>query len=145
MPDIKNTEFGRDFAQCWRAARRHLNRQVKGGIQSWIKRELTPPFVEHLSFRLGKHIFFIQLADVDDRLEIPGSLRDLERIAQEQGGHACLMPMRRDEEGWKTVETGWGLINAHTCLPIDPAAWLEPLPGESVSATLPWLRLPREG
>jgi len=123
--EIHIAEFGRDFEEMWLAARQHLDHQVDGGIPSWLKGELVPPFLEHLSFRLGNQLFFIRLVDIDEHLKTPGSLSGLKVIARECLGHPCLMPMRRRSRGWEPMEPGWGLLDALTCLPIDPAALVD--------------------
>lgn len=68
MHSIEVQEVTPEFAQCWQAAREHLHSQVQGGIQSWLKADLRPPFLEHLSFVLGNQLFFIRLEDVDARV-----------------------------------------------------------------------------
>ena len=111
-----------EFVDCWRAAGRHLDEQVQGGLNSWIRGHLAPPFLEHLSFRLGNRLFFVRLVDVDDRLDAPGSLSGLYRIADGCRGRACVMPMRRGPQGWQPVAAGWGLLDARTRRPVDPLA-----------------------
>ncbi len=58
MYDVASEEMTPEFLECWRAAGAHLNRQVQDGIQSWIRAQPYPPFLEHLSFRLGNQLFF---------------------------------------------------------------------------------------
>jgi hypothetical protein len=57
-----------EFARCWHAAGRHIQTKVQGPLNSWLKANLTPPFLEHLSFRLGNQLFFIRIEDVDGNL-----------------------------------------------------------------------------
>lgn len=52
------------FVECWQAALQHLNNMVQDGIQTWLKGSPTPPFREHLSFRLGNQLFLIRIEDV---------------------------------------------------------------------------------
>ena len=80
-------EVTEDFAKCWQAAGIHLDKKFDGGIHSWIKSNLTPPFLEHLSFRLGNQLFFIRIEDVDEQLETPGSIEGLNTIAKLCKGH----------------------------------------------------------
>jgi hypothetical protein len=64
-------EVSEEFTRCWRAALRHIEAQARAPLQSWLKANLQPPFLEHLSFRLGNRLFFIRIEDVDEKLEIP--------------------------------------------------------------------------
>jgi hypothetical protein len=58
-----------EFALAWNAAGRQLEIAAQGPIQSWLKANLYPPFLERLSFRLGNQLFFIRLHDPGGRLE----------------------------------------------------------------------------
>ncbi|MCE5972619.1 hypothetical protein LZA78_03900 [Sinirhodobacter sp. WL0062] len=111
-----------DFVACFTAAGEHLASCLPPGFPYWLKRTVTPPFLEHLSFRLGNQLFFIRLEDVDRRLAMPGDRSLLDRISTGSQGHACLMPMRRGAAGWRPDLPGWGLVDAYTGLPVDPPA-----------------------
>lgn len=114
----------RAFTACWNAAGHHLNGQVQDGISTWLKASLTPPFLEHLSFRLGNQLFLIRVEDVAGRLEIPGSRNGLRMAARGYDGHACLLPMERRPGGWQPAAPGWGLLDLETGAPVDPLAHL---------------------
>ena len=103
-----------------RAAGQHIQRQIQGSINSWLKASLIPPFLEHLSFRLGNQLFFVRVEDVEGRLEVPGTREGLLMIARECKGHACIMPMREKAGTWSPKVPGWGLVDAHTGEAIDP-------------------------
>ena len=122
MYDIEMQEMSSEFLKCWQSAGVHLNNQVQGGIQSWLRAHPYPPFLEHLSFRLGNQLFFIRVEDVDCKVEGPGSLRGLNAVADGNRGHACLMPMKKKFSGgeWVPDKNGWGLVDAATKKPIDP-------------------------
>ena len=122
MHDIHMAEVTEDFARCWNAAGLHIQNQAQGPLQSWLRAHLNPPFLEHLSFRLGNQLFFIQLEDVDARLDTPGNPDGLRSIADGCAGHACVMPMRRVGEDWEPTEPGWGLLDARTRKPVIPPA-----------------------
>ena len=81
MYDIEMQEPSPEFGECWAAAGTHLDRQVDGGIRFWLRTELTPPFLEHLSFRLGNQLFFVRLEDVEGQVEGPGTTRGLKAVA----------------------------------------------------------------
>ncbi len=107
------------FRECWVAAGRHLEARGQDAT-AWIKAELSPPFLEHLSFRLGNQLFFVRIEDEAGRVHGPGSARGIERIASKCDGHACVMPMTQEGRGWKPVHPGWGLLDLHSRRPIDP-------------------------
>jgi hypothetical protein len=122
MYDIHMAEVTEDFAHCWQAAGLHLQNQGQGGINSWIRAHLNPPFLEHLSFRLGNQLFFIRLLDASSGTDFPGGENGLFAIANGCNGYACLMPMRRQGETWEPAESGWGLLDARSRKPVNPAA-----------------------
>jgi hypothetical protein len=107
------------FAACWGAAGRHLQTRSQDHF-AWLKAQLTAPFLEHLSFRLGNQLFFVRIVCVDDWLEVPGNMAGLLAVADGCRGHPCLMPMRRTSTGWDPDAPGWGLIDARTGLSVDP-------------------------
>jgi len=115
-------EVGSAFAECWRAAGSHLNKIGQHPLMDWLKADLTPPFLEHLSFRLGNQLFFVRVEDVEGRVDGPGSVKGLLSIASGCKGWPCIMPMRSHQEGWKPDRPGWGLIDARTGDAIDPLA-----------------------
>ncbi len=122
MADIEMHEASAEFRELWSAAGKHLSAQVQGGIQSWLRAHLTPPFLEHLSFRLGNQLFFVRVEDVDRRIVGPGNRNGLLSVASGCKGHACVLPMRRmgGPRGWQPTEQAWGLVNAKTGDRVDP-------------------------
>ena len=136
MYEIEMQEISRAFYPCWKAAGIHLSKQVDGGIQSWLRAHPYPPFLEHLSFRLGNQLFFVRVEDVDGKVDGPGGLRGLARAAGDANGHACILPMKKRLLGraWVADRPGWGLLDAETRTPIDPVA----LVTEENIAMTPW-------
>lgn len=126
MYPIEMAEVTDDFYWCWDTAAKHLESKAGGQINSWIRAILMPPFLEHLSFRLGNQLFFIRIEDIDDQLQIPGNPDGLLTIADGCQGHACVLPMQlvSGEYGghWRPAEAGWGLLDARTRQPINPVA-----------------------
>lgn len=118
MYQISMQEPSMEFARCWQSAGLHLQRQ--GVKDNWLKADLAPPFLEHLSFRLGNQLFYVLVEDVDGRVNGPGSLDGLLSIADGCGGHPCLMPMRCSPDGWAPDLAGWGLQNARTGEAVNP-------------------------
>lgn len=120
---LPEQEVTSDFAELCKVAYEHLNKQVQGGIQCWIKANLRLPFLEHMSFRLGNQLFFIRLEDIDEQVHGPASINGLLTISDGCEGHACLMPMKKSLlGGWQVEHTGWGLIDARTGNTVDPFA-----------------------
>ncbi len=128
--EIEMHEVSEEFAKCWEAAGSQLQSQQahvpqhlhQGPIPSWLKVSLTPPFLEHFSFRVGNQLFFVRLEDVEGRLEVPGTRRGLLMIADGCEGYPCLMPMRHRAGTWTPDAAGWGLIDARTGKEVDPIA-----------------------
>lgn len=122
MHDIEMQEVTSEFEKCWKTAGAHIQRQTQDGSHSWLRAHLSPPFLEHLSFRLGNQLFFIRIEDVDDHLQVPGSVNGLRAIADGCKGHACLMPMKKSDLSgdWAPDSHGWGLLDARTNMPINP-------------------------
>jgi len=108
------------FVECWRAAGQHLTHKLPPQHPFWLKTNLSGPFLEHISFRLGNQLFYIRIEDADGQIDIPGSRKLLMRVAEGSNGHACILPMRRSGDGWHPIHAGWGLIDAVTRAPIDP-------------------------
>jgi len=128
MNTIPTDPISRDFAMCWQSAGFHLeamgqkNSDVlkpellmlppgqENSACIWLKAELRPPFLEHLSFRFGNQLFFIRIEDIDGKLDFPGSRAGLQRIADACEGFACILPMRKKGEQWIPVFPNWGLV-----------------------------------
>lgn len=123
MHKIEMHEMTEAFFPCWKAAGIHLSKQVDGGIQSWLRAHSYPPFLEHLSFRLGNQLFFVRIVDVDGKAQGPGTLSGLVTAARDANGHACVMSMKKLFGGsWVADTPGWGLLNAESRKPINPVS-----------------------
>lgn len=109
------------FYACWLAAKEHLSLQAADGALPWLRAVPNPPFLEHLSFRMGNQLFYIRVEDVEREVDGPGSIEGLMAIAHGTGGHACILPMRRGlGDIWTTSEPGWGLICPESGNAINP-------------------------
>lgn len=122
MHRIDTEDHGSEFERCWKAAGKHIQGMAQGPLHSWLKADLNPPFLAHLSFRLGNQLFFIRLEDVDGRLETPGNRSGLAAISSGCNGYACIMPMQLLSRGWEPAAAGWSLMDANTHKAIDPLA-----------------------
>ncbi len=113
----------------WRAAGQHLNNRGDGRL-CWLKADLMCPMMEHLSFRIGNQLVFLQVIDLAHQVHGPGSKEGLISKAEEAGATPCLLQMRRHADGtWHPEHAGWGLLNAETLVSFDPlvAATAEPV------------------
>ena len=124
MHAIEMHEVSEEFARCWRAAGQHIQKQVQGPMNSWLKASLNPPFLEHLSIRLGNQLFFVRVEDVEGRLVVPGTRRGLLMIARECKGHACIMLVKEKAGTWTPEVGGWGLVDANTGRAVDPLTFI---------------------
>jgi len=122
MHDIPMSEVTPEFARCWQAAGMHIERAAGGQLNAWLRAHLNPPFLEHLSFRLGNQLFFVRVEDEEGQIEGPGSLQGLLSVADGCKGHACLMPMQKRGGEWEAALPGWGLQDARSKKLIDPPA-----------------------
>ncbi len=120
MKEIYMDEASPEFAKCWQAAGMHLEQQAGGNISSWIRVNLEPPFLEHLSFRLGNQLFFIRVEDADEEVVAPGNPEALFKIVEGCKGHACVMPMKKHGDEWRPLLPGWGLLDPKTQQMINP-------------------------
>jgi hypothetical protein len=136
MYEIEMHEMSDGFLPCWRAAGIHLSKQVDVGLQTWLRAHPYPPFLEHLSFRLGNQLFFVRVEDVDGKVRGPGNPEGHLTAARHANGRACVMPMKKKFLGanWVADMPGWGLIDAITRKPIDPIGFVT---DEKIEMT-PW-------
>lgn len=119
------------FAAMYEAAREHLAANERATELVWLKASLLPPFLEHLSFRIGNQLFFVRIVDVDGVESAPGTMAGLARVAGGCGGHACLMPMKwTPATAWRPAAPGWGLCQAATGAPIVPPSLVTERPIE---------------
>jgi hypothetical protein len=120
--DIEMHEASKEFSNCWLAACRHIHNLAQGSHLSWFKSNLTPPILEHLSFRIRNQLFYVRIEDVDGQLITPGRPTGILSIATGCNGNACLMPMKRSIDGWRPEAPDCGLIDATTRKPINPVS-----------------------
>jgi hypothetical protein len=117
---IDETPMTEAFHACWYAAAAHLSAQGQDSI-NWLKATPAPPFLEHLSFRLGNQLFFVRVEDIDEVVIGPGNRGGVISIAEGTGGYACIIYMKRHGTGeWRPVTSGWGLLSVEDEGMIDP-------------------------
>lgn len=122
MHSIEMQEMSDAFLKIWQSAGAHLAAQVHGEPLAWLRAHPNPPYLEHLSFRIGNQLFFIRVEDAEGKIAGPGSLRGLLMVAEENHGIPCLLAMKRRWFGgtWVAERPGWGLIDARSGAPVDP-------------------------
>ena len=115
-------EITSEFSRCWVEAAKHLERQTRaaGEQMCWLKCNLEPPFLEHLSFRVRNQLFFVRVEDIDRPAIGPGNLKGLESVAEGCEGHPCILRMRKAGDGWHPADEGWSLSHALTEMAVDP-------------------------
>ena len=52
----------------------------------------NPPFLAHLSFRLGNRLFCVRVEDVDGKAQGPGTIRGLATAARQPTGTPASCP-----------------------------------------------------
>jgi len=119
--DIETQQPTSQFVDVWSAAGHHLQNHGQGAIY-WLKCELTPPFLEHLSFRIGNQLVFVRIEDKHGELEIPGNPHGVQIIAEECNGLACRMPMSLVDDNWQPEYPDWGLIDLRSGTLINPVS-----------------------
>ena len=119
--EIEMHKPSEEFARCWHAAGCHLSDRGQGSL-SWLKCDLIPPFLEHLSFRVGNQIIFIRVEDSGGILPTPGNPYGVQKIADCCNGIACNMPMQLVGGEWVSEFPDWGLLDLRSGVPIDPIA-----------------------
>lgn len=136
MYEVPMYEMTEAFFKCWQAAADHLHRQVDGGLNTWLRCHPFPPFLEHLSFRLGNQLFFIRVDDVDGVVQGPGNADGFMTAARLAGGHALILPMKKNPATgeWAADAPGWGLLDPTSGRPVNPVAFVT---DEKIEMT-PW-------
>ena len=126
---VETENYSKEFAKCWGLAGIIIQRQADiegfstptpGGKFTWLKDELCPPFLEHLSFRLGNQIFLVRVEDVDAVVQAPGTRDGLVYAAQGWQGHPCIFPVKNRGGQFFPVMPRWGLVHAQTHNVVDP-------------------------
>ena len=117
--DIEMHEASEAFRACWQSAGGHLNSCGQGKVV-WLRAHLNPPFLEHISFRLGNQLYFVRIEDIDGEVRVPGSRDGLLAVSDGCQGHPCILPMRRAGSAWAVAYSDWGLLDARTGHAIDP-------------------------
>lgn len=120
--DLSTQDLTDTFAAAWGVARRHLPAASQGSLV-WLRASLHDPLIVHLSFRLGNQLFFV-FVHVEEGPEFEGGNRRLFlEAAAAANAHACLFPMAKPDGAPPAPETpGWGLLDAETHVPVNPAA-----------------------
>jgi hypothetical protein len=117
---VESVPASHAFTRCWQAAGSHIQASAMSESLIWIKADLHPPLLEHLSFRIKNQIFLVRVIDTDGKVDTQGTTAGLIHHAQQWNGVPCLLPMRLENGAWKPANPGWGLIHALNNMPVDP-------------------------
>ena len=114
-----------DFVPCWQAAGVHLSKMKDLGRKRFIRANLTPIVLEHLSFVLGNQIFFIHVCDANHKVQPPSPVEACIYASELGKGVPCILEMRLDDsQRWVPVHEGWGLKHAETDELINPQNYI---------------------
>ena len=111
MTEVSVEQPNEAFVALWNAALSHLDRCGRDGNLGWVRADLDPPALDHLSFLIGNQLFHVRVEDARGRVKGPGSREDLARLANETGGHACILQMEMVSSSWLPLRSGWGLAS----------------------------------
>jgi len=121
--DMNGQELSDDFAAAWGVAKRHLAAVSQGSLV-WLRATLHEPFITHLSFRLGNQVFFVFVTLEGGVAYELGTKTMFLQAADKAGAVACLFPMVKHDGDAEPVPNApdWGLVDARTEAPVNPAA-----------------------
>lgn len=117
MYQIEQEEPSLGFKKAWKAAGRHIQQNGQGGV-NWIRADLNPPMVEHLSFRIGNQLLFIFVEAEEYKFNRGKEL--FLKVSKEAGAIPCIIPMAEHLTEYSPIESGWGLIHAETGKYVNP-------------------------
>ncbi len=106
-----------DFIRAWQAAGHHLQQQGQGGI-NWVRADLNPPLLEHLSFRIGNQLFFVFIETIEFNFSQTKAL--FLKASKEATAIPCRLMMTEEQSSFIPVNSGWGLLHAETGEVINP-------------------------
>ena len=114
---VEQEEPSEEFKRAWLSAAKHLHHQVQDGL-SWLRSDLNPPFVEHLSFQLGNQLMFVFVQAAEFVFETHYKL--FMKACREANAIPCIMPMEEKISEYIPSYPDWGLIHAQTGDPVNP-------------------------
>lgn len=114
MYPISINEVPNDFSDCWFAAIQHIDSRTDPDTIFYIKQDLTPPLLEHISFRFGNQVFCIHVCDDLGDLSVPSSQEATIVASEKANGIPCKMVMKKTADGWLPASDGWGLTHLRT-------------------------------
>jgi len=111
------------FIEAYNAMGSHFNlfRSTMPESFSFLRMLPVPPLIDHLSFKIGNQIFFVYLDPMDESVEPVSNIDTMIDFAVDARAIPCLMPMKKMRLGWEPALSGWGLIDARTGKPVNPA------------------------
>jgi TPR repeat protein len=115
---IDSGEYTDDFIDCYRFTTNFLFEKGRDVINFILFSNFPTPV--HTSFRIGNQLFFAHFVDVDENMEVPGSVEGFISICEKFQCIACLLPVRKKNNKWTIENLDWGLVDAKTKDPINP-------------------------
>lgn len=120
MYPVPINEVSQEFEECWLSAIQHIATRMDPNTIFFIKQDLSPPFLEHISFRLGNQIFCIHVCDEYGELNVPSEPEATIVASKKSKGIPCKIVMQKTPDGWVTQTIGWGLTHLITEEPVNP-------------------------
>ena len=120
MHPVPINKVSQEFTDCWVAAIQHIATRVDPNTIFFIKQDLTPPFLEHISFRLGNQIFCVHVCDQDQELVVPSESQATIVASEKSNGIPCKIVMQATSDGWIPRTSDWGLTHLITGELVNP-------------------------
>ncbi|MCK5666443.1 MAG: hypothetical protein KAI17_23290 [Thiotrichaceae bacterium] len=117
MNPVEQEKPSQAFVKAWQAAGHHLQKQGQEGL-NWVRADLNPPMVEHLSFRLGNQLIFIFVEAAEFKFQQYSEF--FLKVAKEATAIPCILPMTEHLSEFTPDVPGWGLLHAETGKAVNP-------------------------
>lgn len=123
---VDSTPPNAEFLRCYEVAAKLIEERFfkpnkKENFVRWLKFIAQPPFLEHLSFRIGNQLFCVRIVDVDGNLIVPGASAGVYLAAEEYRGVPLILSMRKKDGVWApTFRPGSEFFDPRTSETVDP-------------------------
>lgn len=126
--EVTQAEASEEFRKAWSAAGQYLQK-IGGSSISWLRKELTPPLAEHLSFLIGNQLIFVYVAPTND-VPPPSNISIFLTVSAQATAVPCIMSMDFVGGRYTPTHNGWGLAHAITGKPVDVSSLVSDEPIE---------------
>lgn len=123
---VDSTAPNAEFLRCYEVAAKLIEERFfkpnkKENFVRWLKFMPQPPFLEHISFRIGNQLFLVRIVDVDGNLIVPGASAGVYLAAEEYRGVPLILSMRKKDGVWApTFRPGSEFFDPRTSETVDP-------------------------